>query len=144
MRICVCDYSGHPFQVQLSRELARLGHDVLHLHFAEFQTPKGRLSVDASDSPTLAIEAISIGRPFAKYGFVKRWLQEREVGRLFAARIDAFAPEVVLASNLPIDALTIVLRSSLKAQRRFVFWQQDIYSSAIIKILGDKFGVIGQ
>lgn len=144
VRICVCDYSGHPFQVQLSREFARLGHQVLHLHFAEFQTPKGRLTVDASDPPTLGIEAISIGRPFAKYGLVKRWLQEREVGHLFARRIDTFAPEVVLASNLPIDALSIVLRSSQKANRRFIFWQQDIYSSAIIKVLSNKLGFVGR
>ncbi len=30
MRILVHDYSGHPFQAQLSRELARRGHDVVH------------------------------------------------------------------------------------------------------------------
>jgi hypothetical protein len=41
MRIAVCDYCGHPFQVQLSRQLARRGHDVLHLHSADFVTPKG-------------------------------------------------------------------------------------------------------
>ena len=43
MRIVVNDYSGHPFQIELSRELARRGHKVLHLYSAEFQTPKGDL-----------------------------------------------------------------------------------------------------
>lgn len=45
MRILICDYSGHPFQVELSRGLAARGHAVLHLHFADFQTPKGNLRV---------------------------------------------------------------------------------------------------
>jgi len=30
MRIGIHDFSGHPFQVQLSRELASRGHEVVH------------------------------------------------------------------------------------------------------------------
>jgi len=30
MRLLIHDYAGHPFQVQLSRELARRGHSVTH------------------------------------------------------------------------------------------------------------------
>jgi hypothetical protein len=49
MRILVSDYSGHPFQVQLSRELARRGHSVTHTYSAGFQSPKGNLSVGDDD-----------------------------------------------------------------------------------------------
>ena len=42
MRILVNDYAGHPFQLQLSRSLARDGHTVLHTYFGAYQTPKGR------------------------------------------------------------------------------------------------------
>ena len=45
LRILVSDYSGHPFQVQLSRELARRGHEVIHSYSAGFQTPKGNLAI---------------------------------------------------------------------------------------------------
>jgi glycosyltransferase involved in cell wall biosynthesis len=144
VRLCICDYSGHPFQVQLSRELARRGHDVIHLHFAEFQTPKGRLTVGPDDPSTLAIEAVSLGRPFAKYGFVKRRFQEVEIGRRIAERISAYAPDAVIGSNLPIDALDVVVSTCAKAHRPFVFWQQDIYSTAIGKILGEKYGAAGR
>ena len=41
LRVVVHDYVGHPFQVQLSRELARRGMDVLHLHCGSFRTGKG-------------------------------------------------------------------------------------------------------
>lgn len=143
MRIAICDYSGHPFQVQLSRELARRGHAVLHLHFAEFQTPKGRLSIQPDDPPTLEIAAVSLGRPFAKYSFLRRRWQEIEVGRRIAARIEAFAPDVVIGSNLPIDALLRVAKACWKADRPFVFWQQDIYSAAIGRILARKIGFLG-
>ena len=73
MRILISDYSGHPFQVELSRELARRGHTVRHLHFAGFQTPKGKLLVQPEDPPSLEIEGITLGQPFAKSAFVKRW-----------------------------------------------------------------------
>jgi hypothetical protein len=36
MRILISDYSGHPFQVQLSRELARRGHGVTHSYSTGF------------------------------------------------------------------------------------------------------------
>src|SRR5438309_10385705 len=90
LRIVLCDYSGHPFQVQLSRELARRGHDVLHLHFADFLTPKGRLAVGPDDPPTLAIEAVSLDRPFAKNSLFRRYFQEIEIGRRIARRVVSF------------------------------------------------------
>jgi hypothetical protein len=67
MRILVHDYAGHPFQVQLSRALARSGHSVLHLHFASFQTPKGAVERRSDDPDNFAIEGLTLGRPFAKY-----------------------------------------------------------------------------
>jgi glycosyltransferase involved in cell wall biosynthesis len=143
MRIVIADYSGHPFQVQLSRELAKRGHAVLHLHFAEFQTPKGRLTTESDDPDSLAIEPISLGRQFAKHSFVKRRFQEVAVGKLFSARIAAFRPDVVVASNLPLDALKIVAKRAKAEKHAFVFWQQDIYSIAIENILRCRLGLIG-
>lgn len=143
MRIVIADYSGHPFQVQLSRELARRGHTVLHLHFAEFQTPKGRLTVGPDDPDTLSIEPISLGKPFAKHSFVKRRFQEVAVGKLFAARISAFEANVVVASNLPLDSLRIVAKQLQAEKCAFVFWQQDIYSVAIERIMRQRLGPIG-
>jgi glycosyltransferase involved in cell wall biosynthesis len=144
VRIAVCDYSGHPFQVQLSRELARRGHDVLHLHFADFQTPKGRLSTGKDDSPTFSVEGISLGVPFAKDKFMKRRRQEIEVGRKFVERLEIFSPDVVISSNLPLDALIRVARRSRRSRWRFVYWQQDIWSVAISRILTEKIGLLGR
>jgi len=143
LRIVIADYSGHPFQVQLSRELARRGHSVLHLHFAEFQTPKGRLTLGPDDPETLSIEAISIGKKFAKHSFIKRRSQEIDVGKRFARRIAEFQPDVVVGSNLPLDSLRVVSGCCRASNLAFVFWQQDIYSVAITRILTAKYGPIG-
>ena len=142
-RIALCDYSGHPFQAQLGRELARRGHDVLHLHFAEFQTPKGRLERENGDPGCFAVEPVSLGRKFSKHSLLRRRWDEIAVGRQFAARVEAFAPDVVIGSNLPLDSLAQLMRSCSRAKRRFVFWQQDIYSIAIDRLLRKRFGVAG-
>lgn len=144
MRFAICDYSGHPFQAQLSRELARRGHAMLHLHFAEFQTPKGRLSVGPEDPQTLAIESVSLDRPFAKYSLFRRRFQEIEIGRRIAKRILSFQPDVVVGCNLPLDTLQRLVSSCQKQGLPFVFWQQDIYSDAIARILTRKFGLVGR
>ena len=72
-RILVHDYSGHPFQVQLSRSLAARGHVVLHLHSSKFQTPKGPLQRRADDPASLLIEGVELtlrelSNVFAKHG----------------------------------------------------------------------------
>jgi len=143
MKIAVCDYSGHPFQVQLSRALAERGHEVLHLSFAGFQTPKGALQKMDCDPASLTIEAIVIGEPFAKFSYVKRWFQERSVGWLFVTRLSTFHPDVVIGANFPLDILTIVSKWVVSSKIAFIFWQQDIYSQAIRSVLKRQLGLVG-
>lgn len=72
LRILVSDYSGHPFQVQLSRELARRGHQVRHVFSAGFQTPKGNLAVQPGDPDGFEIVPLRNRKPFAKGTFLAR------------------------------------------------------------------------
>ena len=130
MRIVVHDYSGHPFQVQLSRELARRGHEVLHLHCESFVTGKGALGRQPSDPPTFEIAPISLGQTFEKYSYAKRFSQERRYGRQLAARVREYRPDVILSSNTPLFAQRVFQRD-LKHSTPFVFWQQDVYSAAM-------------
>lgn len=143
VRVVVHDYSGHPFQVQLSRELARRGHDVLHLHFAGFQTPKGALVRRPDDPPSFAVEAIALDQPFAKYHFVRRLFQERQLGRILAERISAFDPDVVVSVNAPLDVQAKVYDATRSAGAAFVFWLQDVYSEAIARHLRRKLPGLG-
>lgn len=144
MRIVICDYSGHPFQIELSRNLAKRGHDVLHLHFAEFQTPKGAMRRLPDDAPTFAVEDITLGRKFDKDRFLRRRFQEIQVGKVIAERALAFRPDAVIGCNMPLDAQRQLQRSCARNGIAFIFWLQDIYSSAISHYLGEKWGVAGR
>ncbi len=144
MRIVISDYSGHPFQVELSRSLAARGHQVLHLHFAEFPTPKGKLSVLPGDPKNFHAESISTGQRFDKGNFLRRWFVETKVGNLFAARAATFSPDVVFGCNMPLDAQRRLRSFCAKNHIHFVFWLQDVYSQAIGHYLSEKFGVLGQ
>jgi colanic acid biosynthesis glycosyl transferase WcaI len=139
MRIVVHDYSGHPFQVQLSRELASLGHEVLHLYSASFQTPKGGVQPRAGDPPSFTVEGICLAGRFSKYDhFIRRRRQEIRYGKLAARRIAIFRPDIVLSANTPLDAQRLIQKAARVSGARFVFWLQDIYSAGISECLRKK------
>jgi colanic acid biosynthesis glycosyl transferase WcaI len=142
-RILVHDYSGHPFQAQLSRSLARRGYDVLHLYSASFQTPKGDLVAKLDDPPGLRIIGLSLAEPFHKDSFLKRRSQEIAFGRLVADEIRVFRPDVVLSSNAPLDTQAVIYKASRACRAKFIFWLQDIYSQAIGRIVPKTFPLIG-
>ena len=131
VRIVVHDYAGHPFQVQLSRQLAARGHDVLHLYCSSLTSSRGAVSLRPGDPATLAIEPVDSGVPLAMYDPVARLRHERRYGRVVAGRLARWAPDAVLSANAPLLAQRAILRSSRQAGARFVFWQQDVISAAI-------------
>ncbi len=143
MRILLHDYSGHPFQVQLARELARRGHHVRHLFSAVFQTPRGALQRQAGDPDGFEVAAIDPGEPFAKYSYIKRLWQERRYGHLLQRELAAFRPDVALMSNTPPIALVTPQRWCRAHGVGFVFWVQDIYAEAVARLLGQKLGPLG-
>jgi colanic acid biosynthesis glycosyl transferase WcaI len=140
----VHDYSGHPFQVQLSRALAARGHEVLHLYFAEFQTPRGKLTKSDADAPTLRIAGISIDEPFEKHALLKRRAQEKLYGDRACAALRDFAPDVVLSANTPLDAQQKLQSCANDIGSTFIFWVQDLYGEAIKRILSKRIPVVGQ
>jgi hypothetical protein len=60
MRILVHDYAGHPFQAQLSRELARRGHVVSHAFRAKPGGRSGSLTRLPADPDTLTFRPIRL------------------------------------------------------------------------------------
>ena len=140
-RVVVHDYVGHPFQVQLSRELARRGMDVLHLHCGSFRTGKG--AVDDADDGRLRIEGIALSREFAKYSPWTRFRQEREYGLKASARIREFRPDVVLSANTPLFAQKRLLSETKRLGSRFVFWQQDLLGIGVRRVLERRYGRLG-
>jgi colanic acid biosynthesis glycosyl transferase WcaI len=144
MRVCVHDYSGHPFQVELSRSLARRGHEVLHLYSGSFLTPQGALQKTGSDPATFDVEPVVLGEAVAKNDLLKRRRQDKAHGLKAAERIARFRPDVLLCANTPLDGLKVMQESAHRHGAAFVFWVQDLIGQAALRILGAKYGPLGR
>ena len=67
MKIIVHDFAGHPGQLQLSRELARRGHEVEHQYCASIPTGRGATTRRKGDPESFFIRGIDLHREFARY-----------------------------------------------------------------------------
>ncbi|MEM0895543.1 MAG: glycosyltransferase family 4 protein [Verrucomicrobiota bacterium] len=145
MRILVHDYAGHPFQVQLSRELARMGHTVKHAYASALQTPRGELTVRPDDPEGFSVEEVPMHPKYKewKYSFVKRQHLEIGYGRKLARLVRRWKPDAVLSSNTPTEPQASLLEATKNVGARFVYWVQDFYSIAVDKIVRKKLPVVG-
>jgi colanic acid biosynthesis glycosyl transferase WcaI len=130
VRIHVHDFSGHPFQVELSRALAHRDHEVRHTYSSEYVTGHGRLSVEPGDPDTFSVGAVSTGLSFDKYRAAARLRFEVAYGRSLIREIEQHGPDVALICNVPLLAMTRVARH-LRRRVPLVFWHQDVYSLAM-------------
>lgn len=143
MKLAIHDYCGHPFPVQLSRELARRGHDVLHLSCPSFVTPKGALEVSDSDPSSLRIEGIRLDRPFNKYRALARLSQEREYGTALSRRVLEFHPDVVISAQAPLLSEKKLLGACRYAGIPVVHWLQDLLGLGVRNVLTRKSRLLG-
>ena len=143
MRILIHDYAGHPFQLELSQELARRGHEILHLHFDGLPTPKAGFDQSPASS-NLTVRGVRISKPFDKAKLITRYLKEREYGRAVSREITAFKPGAVLSANTPLGIQSMIMRASRNARAKFYFWMQDFYSLALQRFLPKRLPVLGR
>ncbi len=143
MRVLVHDFSGHPFQAQLSRALAQRGHEVRHVHCGSYQTGKGALSHQPGDAPTLTFESISMGDVFDRYTIHRRVPQELRYGSRFTRVAGRFRPDVILSSNDPLIAKTRAALWCRRSRTPWVFWLQDFYSVAMTGYASNRLGRLG-
>ena len=131
MRLNVHDFSGHPFQVQLSRRLASRGHSVLHEYSTQYVTGHGNLEVGPRDPSTLRIEGVSADAAIRKYDAVGRMRFELSYAKAWQQRLDGQDYDAVVACNVPLFALASMRRYFLRRQQPWVFWHQDLYSFGV-------------
>jgi glycosyltransferase involved in cell wall biosynthesis len=143
LRLVVHDYSGHPGQVHLSRELARRGHHVEHQFCASYTTGRGATERRDGDPDSFSVRAIELGSEFARYSPIARLRQELQYARMSARAILAARPDVAVLSNIPLLSMFFLTMSLRRRRVPYVFWHQDIYSEAIRVIARDRFGPLG-
>lgn len=139
MRLFLFDHSGHPFQVQLSRELARRGHDVTHASCPAYPSGKGRLAAEPGES--LEFATIGGSKILEKDRFVVRLLRELGWGLSLVRAIRRRRPVVVMMSNAQIPTLVVFALAMRVMGVPWVLWHQDVYAVAVRSFAGDKLGV---
>jgi glycosyltransferase involved in cell wall biosynthesis len=143
MRIAVHDYAGHPFVFDLSRELARRGHEVGHFYFEGDKGPKGALSLPG-DPSTFSVHPVGIGREYDKANFISRGLNDIAYGHAVSKAIEIFKPDVVLSANTPLESQRVLFASTRRMGAGFIFWMQDFYSLAIRRLLRHRWYGLGR
>jgi colanic acid biosynthesis glycosyl transferase WcaI len=145
MRLLVHDYAGHSFAIQLSRELAKRGHEVLHAYAAALQTPRGDLVKGENDAATLTVREVAMDPEYTKYkySFVRRRNMEVAYGKEVARLIQSWKPESVISGNTPTETQEPILRATQALNAKFLYWVQDFYSIAVDKLVRKKIPVLG-
>lgn len=149
MRYVVHDYSGHPFQVHLSRHLARRGHEVFHLWNADNPGPKGLMERRPNDAGSLHFTGITLGLKKhaagtgAQFG-ASRIIRDIRYGREVAGLLHSIKPDVLLCGNTPADSQRAIITMCRDEDIRFVYWVQDVYSVAVTTLLTKRFGLVGK
>lgn len=136
MRLLVHDFAGHPFQVELSRELSRRGHDVVHSYCAAYTSGKGQLATGPGE--TISFDPIGTTGTVEKVSNLKRLIQEFGYGVQLVRQVRRLRPDVVMASNTPIP--TLILLAAYLGIRRipWVLWHQDVHAVALQSFAGGK------
>lgn len=129
--IQVHDFSGHPFQAELSRELARRGLTVEHAFASQYTSGKGFLERRPGDPPTLTFHAIETPRQFEKYSPVGRLRFERSFADTWIDHTRHQRPDLVIACNVPLFALRRFSAFARRSRLPYVLWHQDVFSLAL-------------
>lgn len=132
MRIHVHDFSGHPFQAQLSRALAVRGHDVLHSSCPAYVSGKGDL--EAQPGETVRFATVGEGRHISKMSYFRRLFEETSLGfEIVGLFRREKKPDVVLISNMPVPMQVVLVAYLFLRRIPWVFWHQDVVAVALAK-----------
>jgi glycosyltransferase involved in cell wall biosynthesis len=144
VRFVVHDYSGHPFQVHLSRNLAMRGHEVIHLYFADDPGPKGAFDHRADNPPSLRFVGITLGGTVRQTALLARRFNDVAYGRRAGRIIQDLNPDAVISGNAPTEAQGAILKACKARHIRFVYWLQDVFSVAVSKFVTRQLGFAGK
>lgn len=134
-RIHVNDYAGHPFQIELSHELAARGHRVTHLYCDTNLTPRADLDEGVAGP---SVVPVSTGASFDKYNPMKRLVAELRYGLGSSRQLLADRPDICLLSNVPVISLLVIQLTAIATRSTTILWLQDIQSGLAAMALGGR------
>jgi glycosyltransferase involved in cell wall biosynthesis len=139
MKVGVHDFAGHPFQLQLSRELAARGHEVVHWYCSSLVTGRGSVESAGLNPAGLTVVPVELGREFERHAAVGRVRSELAFGRALTRAVRDAAPDVVVSANAPLLVQRMLVRNCTTRNIRFVYWQQDVLSAGIRSVGRKKY-----
>lgn len=141
MKIIVNDFGGYAFPVQLSKELAVNGFDVIHTYLDNIKTPHGNM--DNGGLQNLQIVPVNLQSEFRKYNIIHRYQGETEYAGHLEKIIDENKPTIVISANTPLFSQRLLVKKCKETNIKFIYWCQDIHSIAIKNILKKKLPFAG-
>ena len=140
MRIAIHDYAGFSFPLELSSELSKRGHNVLHL----FSEASGGPKASFKEKLNKKLQIVNIGSDSVeKDNFLKRWIQERRYGELAIKELDQWRPDVVISGNTPLEAQKKIIRWAGNHAVPSVFWLHDLLSIAAKSVISNISRTLG-
>ena len=134
-KIIIHDYAGHPFQLELSKQLSKK-FIVYHYYYQNDYGPKADFK--DNDNNRLNIKGIGKTISYNKNKFIKRFFKDIEYGKELSQHISEIKPDVVISGNCPTLAQEYIIKSCQKNNSKFVIWVQDFYSHAVKLLLKKK------
>ncbi len=128
IKIHVHDFAGHPFQAELSNELAFVGFDILHSFFAHSGPTKASLT-DIHGTGRLTFKAISLRQKYENKNLLKRIVFEFKIAFKLLEIHRSFEPQVSIFANTPLISAWLFKLFTRKS--KFILWHQDVFSIAI-------------
>jgi colanic acid biosynthesis glycosyl transferase WcaI len=141
MRIIINDFGGYPFPIQLSKQLASQGYDVIHTYVSNIATPHGNM--EDKDNEKLLVMPVVLDTAFKKYSVTGRIKGEYNFANKLIAVIKKYKPTVFISANTPLIAQRMLLKACKRQNIKFIYWCQDIHSIAIKEYLQKKLPFIG-
>jgi putative colanic acid biosynthesis glycosyltransferase WcaI len=138
MRIHLHDFSGHPFQAQLSRSLASREHEIVHSFSGQYVGGKGNLGTAGGGQHGPVFVPVVAPVEFRKYSLTGRALFESKFAPELVEVITRSKPDVVILCNLPLVALAIAMRRLESMSIPIVIWHQDVASIAMAQELRNR------
>ncbi|MDK3156829.1 hypothetical protein QPK87_09605, partial [Kamptonema cortianum] len=144
MRIAIHDYAGHAFPLQLARQLARRGHEVLHLWSSSLLTNPSAANDPSLTSGSFQSVALDLGRPVDKRNYLRLALEDEPAhSRMLVEKLEEFHPGIILSGNCSPQINHEIIGYCRSSEAKFVAWVQDLYGKATARILPSKFPIIG-
>jgi colanic acid biosynthesis glycosyl transferase WcaI len=138
----VHDFAGHPFQAELSRELATRGHSVVHAYCGGVTTGQGDLKRRPQDAAGLSFIDLA-SRPFERYSPIRRVIGELDYGTRLARMVMSRRPAIVLSANTPLVSQLLLWGACQAVRARKVYWVQDFLGRGVRSILQQRNAIIG-